>query len=134
MPRLSRLFIRFSLLYQGCGFTLGGLMLANKGIPFAPGIWRWLPAHIEFLLAGWLLQLAMGVAFWILPRLGPVRPRGDERLVWAAFLMVNLGIWLVVAASVSSQPSLAVAGRLGEAAAGLLFALGSWRRVRPFVA
>ena len=49
MPRLSRLAIRAALLYLLLGFTFGGLMLLNKGIPLAPWAWRLLPAHVEFL-------------------------------------------------------------------------------------
>ena len=82
MPHLSRLFMRAALVYLGFGFTLGALLLANKGIPFAPFVWGLLPAHIEFLLLGWFLQLAFGVAYWILPRLGRASGRGKENLVW----------------------------------------------------
>lgn len=134
MPRLSSLFVRAALVYLGLGFTLGGLTLANKGIFFSAQVWNWLPAHIEFLLVGWLLQLAMGMSFWILPRLGAENPRGNEYLMWVAFLLINSGIWLVVIASFTNLPKMAPAGRMAEAAAGALFALGTWKRVKPFMA
>ena len=67
MPRLSIWYIRASLLYLVLGFTLGGLLLFNKGIPLDPRIWILLPAHIESVLFGWTVQLVMGMAFWILP-------------------------------------------------------------------
>ena len=60
MPRLSIWFIRSALIYLALGFTFGALLLANKGFPIIPEIWRLLPAHIELLLVGWTLQLAMG--------------------------------------------------------------------------
>ena len=56
------------MLYLALGMTVGALLLFHKGIPLHPALWRWLPPHLEFLLVGWTLQLAMGVAFWILPR------------------------------------------------------------------
>ena len=68
MPRLSVWIIRTALLYLGIGFTFGALMLFNKGVPFDPMLWRLLRPHIEFVLLGWTMQLAMGVAFWIMPR------------------------------------------------------------------
>lgn len=68
MPRLSQWLIRTALIYLLLGFTLGALLLTHKGIPLHPALWSWLPTHIEFLLMGWIAQLTMGVAFWILPR------------------------------------------------------------------
>lgn len=55
MPRLSVWYTRFALLYLALGFTLGGLMLYNKGVPLHPALWSLLPAHIEFLLMGWMM-------------------------------------------------------------------------------
>ena len=43
MPRLSVWFVRCSFIHLFLGFTLGGLILANKGFPFAPWIWNLLP-------------------------------------------------------------------------------------------
>ena len=68
MPRLSVWSIRTAMLYLGLGFLWGALMLFEKGAPVAPSLLRLLPMHIEFVLIGWTMQLAMGVAFWILPR------------------------------------------------------------------
>ncbi len=129
MPRLSVWFIRASLVYFLAGITLGALMLAEKGIAFDPAVMLALPIHIEFLLVGWLIQLAIGVAFWILPRFGTGAARGNERLVWASFVLVNLGILL--AACQLWLPAALLAGRMAEVAGILLFILGSWRRVKP---
>ncbi len=129
MPRLSVWFIRASLVYFLAGITLGALMLAEKGVAFDPAVMLALPVHIEFLLVGWLIQLAIGVAFWILPRFGAGSPRGNERLVWAAFVLVNLGI-LLAACQLWLPPTL-LAGRMAEVAGIVLFILGSWRRVKP---
>jgi len=63
MPRLSRWAIRAALLHLGLGFTLGAMILINKGLGVWPAVWRWLPAHIEFLLMGWTLQLVIGMGF-----------------------------------------------------------------------
>ena len=63
MPRLSVWTIRAALVALGIGFLFGALMLANKGVPFDPSLWRLLPAHIELVLLGWTMQLALGVAF-----------------------------------------------------------------------
>lgn len=96
-----------------------------------PAIWAFLSMHIEFSFVGWMVQHAMGVAFWILPRF-PTRPiRGDERLSWLAFFLVNLGIWLVVLQIVTRVEWLALVGRVVELLAIGLFAVGNWRRIKP---
>ena len=132
MPRLTVWFVRTALLYLGVGFTLGALILFQKGVPYLGAVWQWLPMHYEFLLIGWTLQLAMGVAFWILPRYLYGAGRGDERLVWLAYGLLNAGVlsaglggWLGLPAGV------VLAGRAAEALAALLFAAQAWPRVKP---
>ena len=131
MPRLSVIAIRAGLVYLITGFTFGALLLANKGIPFASWIWALLPAHIEFLLVGWTAQLALGVAFWILPRFSG-GSRGNVRLAAWAVMALNVGVMLVAAQSAWPEVKiLPLGGRAAEASAALLFALHAWKRVRP---
>jgi hypothetical protein len=86
---------------------------------------------MEFLLLGWMAQLAMGVAFWILPRFGSGRPRGREVVVYASLAALNLGIWMVALQPYLAPVWLTVGGRVLEALAALLFLFGSWRRIKP---
>lgn len=133
MPRLSRWFIRASLLDLATGLTLGALLLIHKGFPLHAALWRMLPAHFECLLLGWTLQLAMGVAFWILPRFqqGPVR--GNEALAWWAFGLLNGGVSLASLSWTLGGPEwLALMGRLLEGAAAFTFVAHAWPRVKPF--
>lgn len=130
MPRLSRLMIRAAFLYLLLGFTIGGLLLANKGLPLHPALWNWLPLHIEFLLMGWIVQLVMGTAFWILPRYWtkPRRPRA--RFAWLAFVLLNVGVWLVAASVLLGYGrQLLWLGRLVELTAVLAFAAHAWTRI-----
>jgi len=130
MPRLSVWFIKASLLYLATGFTLGALMLINKGVRLYPLFWRLLPAHIEVLLVGWIAQLAMGMAFWILPRFQS--SRGNVRPAWAAFWLLNSGLLLVALGALAGAPPWTMlAGRLVEVAAVVAFALNAWPRVKP---
>jgi hypothetical protein len=134
MPRASRWFIRASLVYLALGFTLGALLLCNKALAFTPDLTRLLPAHIEFLLVGWVIQLVMGVATWILPRFGvPRSAYGTACAAWVAFAALNAGVWLVAAAPLAAGRLgglLSLFGRLGEAAAAVVFAANIWARVR----
>lgn len=131
MPRLSVWFVRFSFIHLFIGLTFGGLILANKGFPFAPWTWSLLPAHMESLLLGWMVQLTMGVAFWILPRFRSGPPRGNVKLVWCAFVILNMGIVLVAVQPFISKPWLTQTGHILETASVLLFVLASWQRAKP---
>lgn len=128
MPRISVWSLRAALLHLLTGFTLGALMLANKGQPFWPQAWGLLPPHVELLLVGWTVQLALGVAFWILPRF-PGGSRGNESLAAASLILLNLGVVLV--ALQGTHTILLPAGRFFEALSGILFALHAWGRVKP---
>lgn len=132
MPKVSAWFIRLALIYLALGFTFGGLLLANKGLNFAPLLWTLLPSHIEFLLLGWTLQLAAGVSYWILPRFGTEQPRGNPRLPWAALFLLNGGILLVVLEPLLKFSWMFTTGRLGELSGAVIFVLSVWRRVKPF--
>jgi hypothetical protein len=100
-----------------------------------------LPAHIEFLLFGWTVQLILGVGFWILPRFSPGegrKPRrGREGLAWLAFFLLNLGALLAglgplagVLGGAGFSSTLSIAGRAAEAGAALAFAVHAWPRVK----
>ncbi len=130
MPRLSCWFIRAALVHLALGFTLGALLLWNKGLPLHPLLWLLLPAHIEFLLLGWTVQLALGVAFWILPRFQT--SRGNIRPAWLSFVLLNVGVWLVGLAPFLPQlPWLTLAGRTAEAGSALAFTWHAWPRIKP---
>ena len=57
MPKLSIYFIRAALLHLGIGFSIGALLLANKGFPFSAEIWHLLESYVQILVFGWMLQL-----------------------------------------------------------------------------
>ena len=132
MPRLSYWCVRGSLLYLALGFTLGGLLLFHKGVPLHPAVWRLVPMHIEFLLLGWTVQLAMGVAFWILPRFLGGPGRGHEAAAWLGFALLNVGVLLVGVGWTLGAPALIpFLGRLAEGGAAVAFAVHAWPRVKP---
>jgi predicted Kef-type K+ transport protein len=107
-------------------------MLAQKGTPFNPAVLRMLPLHIEVVLLGWTLQLAMGIAFWILPRFSHEPRYGTQRYGWIAYVLINVGVlsvglggWLAI------SPFIPLAGRALELAAVIFFLLHAWPRVKP---
>jgi hypothetical protein len=130
---LTALAVRSALLHLAAGATLGALILWDKGLPLAPELRRFLPAHRELLLIGWMAQLALAVAYWILPRfsVGEARPRAW--MAWSALVCLNLGVQLTAWAGPLGLPAPVVAaGRALELSAAVLFAGHAWPRVKPF--
>lgn len=129
--------IRTALLWLGLGYTLGGLMLSNKGVPWLASLWILRSMHVHILMIGWTVQCACGVAFWILPRLDAAGSRGDERSVWLCFVLLNAGVLTAVLYVLLQMLHIdmlwlqALAGVL-YACAALAFAHNAWPRVLPF--
>ncbi len=95
---------------------------------FYTPVWYLFPLHMEFLLVGWLIQLAMGVAFWVIPRFSNGPSRGPVGLVWFSFALLNAGI--LITALQFWFPVVVLIGRIAEVGAGILFVVGSWRRIK----
>jgi len=129
MPELTVLAVRLSLLYLLIGFALGAAILVNEAYPISARLWSFTKLHLDCLLLGFMVQLALGVAFWILPRFMKGAPRGKESIAWAALALLNAGIVLAGLASVIAIPWLEICGRVLEMAGGLLFLVHAWRRL-----
>lgn len=141
MPSLSRLLVRTALIWLALGYAIGGLLLSQKGYPIANWIWSLRYTHVHILLVGWTVQLATGVAFWILPRLDTSGSRGDERPVRWFYRALNSGVALAAlhdplaalapAAQVWLRAMLVLAGLMYLAAAAL-FVRHAWPRIVAF--
>lgn len=134
MPRLSVWCLRAALLSLGFGFTLGAVMLAAPTLPLPSTILRLRPLHAEVLLVGWMVQLAFGVTYWILPRPRGGSVHGSEWLAWVSLLLLNLGVWAAGLGQTFGVPGLALGGRVAEMLAALSFASHLWSRARGFSA
>jgi cbb3-type cytochrome oxidase subunit 1 len=131
VTRLSVWTVRTALLYLGAGLLIGALMLTQKGVPFDPFLLRLLPVHIEFVFFGWTLQLAMGVAFWILPRFSHEPRYGNQLFGWLAFALLNAGALCASLGQLLGAPLIAVLGRMAELSAVIFFTAHAWPRVKP---
>jgi hypothetical protein len=87
---------------------------------------------MELLLVGWMVQLALAIGYWILPRRAG-EGRGNERLAWGSLLLLNAGVLSVGLGSVLAAPAFVlIAGRTAELLAALGFAAHAWPRVRGY--
>lgn len=132
MPRASAWLVRAALVHLVAAFTTGAIVLGAKAGALPPPVAGLHPAHVELVLAGWMLQLVLGVATWILPRRAD-HPRGRDQwgLAWAALVLLNAGTLTACAGHLATDAPLVAGGRAAEAAAALAFALHAWGRARP---
>ena len=132
MPKLSVWMARYALISMAIGFLFGSLVLHHKGVPIYVWTWRLLPPHIELMIFGWTVQLAMGIGFWILPRF----PRGDRygntALAWMAFVLFDIGLVVSAWSGWTVNNAGQLAGR-GVMLVGVLFYIWvMWPRIRAF--
>ncbi len=92
MPRLVRWYIKTAMVYFVAGLLVG-IALAVGG-PLAQLTAGLTPVYYHLLLVGWVTQLILGVAIWMFPKFSQEQPRGNEKLAWATFILLNLGLLL----------------------------------------
>jgi len=133
VPFLSALLVRTALCWLAAGTAMGALLLAGKATPVPAWVFRLFHAHSEAVLVGWMVQLAMGVAWWILPKYPRLPERGPEAPVWAAWILMNSGVLLAgVGRSAGAPDGVVLAGRAAELLAALAFAVAAWPRIKAF--
>jgi hypothetical protein len=125
--------IRTALGYLALGTLAGAFLLANRGVSLGTWVVRLLPIHVEFLLMGWTIQLALGVAFWILPRFRTGAERGREELVWISYVLLNAGVLVTALGQALQLPSsVPFLGRGAEMLGAAAFSIHAWPRVKAF--
>ena len=133
MPAWTVRFLRLALGWLIAGAALGAVLLAAKGMGWPLPWGRLLGVHVELLLVGWMLQFALGVAYWMLPRHPTAPERGASGPVAAAFGLLNLGVVTAGAgATLAAELPVVGLGRLAELGAVVAFALNAWPRIKPF--
>ncbi len=138
MPALSIWFIRTALIYLLIGWTIGATLLCAKGIKLPVILWLLRPVHIELMLTGWLIQLIMGVAFWMLPRFPDSRSRGNIYPIILAYLALNISIALTIFDQLLKFQQVTLLfpahtiAQILKLSAILIFIGHTWPRVRAF--
>ncbi|HWO90074.1 MAG TPA: hypothetical protein VNL98_13085 [Gemmatimonadales bacterium] len=133
MPAVTVWLVRASLAQFLAGATLGALMLATKGGAGAGLVPVWaFPAHLEAMTYGYLIQMVLGVALWILPR----RPGQDrEASAWAGWIALgalNGGVVAAATGAALRSEWLVAAGRTAALVATALVAAVLVPRVRAY--
>lgn len=139
MPTVSRLFLKFGLVYFVAALACGVAMA------WIGGAWGaiLLPTYLHLFVVGWLTQIIIGVALWLFPKWTKEQPRGREWLSWVALVTINLGL-LVRALAEPGQVALAndsgwqptlsalmVVSAVLQWVGGVAFLINIWGRVKP---
>jgi len=140
MPHESRLFVKAGLVYLALTFVLGGLLLIGEGLGWAvPRALAVEHAHLGGV--GWLVNLVIGIALWMLPlnreRFPATQGRYPSGTVYACFVLLNGGLvvrllaepWYQFAANPVAAVLLVLAG-IAQPLAIVLFVLIAWQRIR----
>jgi hypothetical protein len=137
MPTLARWFIKTGLVYFVLALVIGVLLGARAVVHLPARIAVLMPVYIHLLTVGWITQLIIGVAYWMFPKYTKEAPRGSDRLGWATYLLLNVG--LVLRAIGEPQVDTASTPDLGwmlalsavlQVVAGWLFVINTWARVK----
>jgi len=130
MPTIVRFYARVAVIYFVLALA-AGMLLALPGVVRIPQL---RPVYFHLLVVGWITQLIMGVSYWMFPRYSKESPRGDERIGWGVFVLLNGGLILRAVGEPLTGSSIAT-WLLGTSAvmqltAGWLFMLAIWPRIK----
>ena len=135
MPRLVRWYIKTALVYFVAGLVVGvAVALGGPLAVFTAGL---MPVYYHLLMVGWITLLILGVAIWMFPKFSQEQPRGNEKVAWATYVLLNLGLLLRVIgepldslSSGSGWGALLAASAVLEWLGGMLILSILWRRVK----
>jgi hypothetical protein len=150
VPTSARTYVKASVIYLCLGAGIGAVLLVNRWVSLGQGISALRSSHIVFLIAGWLTQFILGVAWWLFPprQIGLGRDaasgdrhgqtqRGSQPLFWATFGLLNAGVLLQSVCSPfyawTRLAFLDILARLSAfllLAAAITFVANMWGRVR----
>jgi hypothetical protein len=137
MPTLTRWFIKSALLYLVAALLLGVLLVFRPLLNLLPVIGLLSPAYFHLFMVGWVTQMIFGVIYWMFPIITRARPRGNEQLGWATYVMLNAGLLLrvigeplAVVRAGSGVGWLLVISATLQWLAAVLFVVNAWPRVK----
>ena len=137
MPALTRWYIKSALVYFVAALLLGFVLALPTSVNLPEVIRNMTPAYFHLFLVGWVTQMIFGVIYWMFPIITRAQPRGSERLAWATYFFLNVGLLLRVVAEPLNQANpdgfigwLLPASALLQWCAAVFFVVLSWPRVK----
>ncbi len=137
MPTLTRWFLKTGFVHLVAALLIGVAMAAPAAVPGIPLLRGFGPVYFHLFLVGWVTQMIFGVIYWMFPIITRDQPRGRPWLGWAAYGLLNGGLWLRVGvepwpAAVLAQGWgwLLLVSAVAQWLGVLLFTLLSWPRIK----
>jgi hypothetical protein len=141
MPREARIFVKAGLVYFVLTFALGGALLMFEALGrSAPSVFAAEHAHLGEV--GWLVNIVIGIALWMLPlnweRFPATQGRYPTAIVYACFVLLNSGLvlrliaepWYHLGGNAPLAAALLALAAISQPAAIALFVFVAWQRVR----
>lgn len=129
MPLLTRWFIKAALVYLATALLLAAALALPDAGNLLPILLYLNPTYFHLFLVGWVTQMIFGVIYWMFPIVSRAQPRGNERLGWACYILLNAGLLLRVV----SEPLHSVRPQAGWGWLLALSALLQWLAAVIFV-
>ncbi len=141
MPSESRWFVKVGLLYLIATFVAGSVRLIGEALGHpAPYIFGVEHAHLGTV--GWLVNIVIGIALWLLPlnrqRFPSTQGRYPPGAILACFALLNGGLlarvvaepWHVLGGQRIAAAMLLLVASLAQSIAIVLFVAIAWQRAR----
>lgn len=131
MPTITRWFIKSGLLYLAAALSVG---IADE-LEVLPV--QFTPVYIHMFMVGWVTQLIFGVSYWMFPRITRENPRGNERLAWICFWLLNAGLIIRIVVEptmvITKMPGLLVISAILQWLSGMTYITIVWPRIKEKV-
>ena len=136
MPRITRVYLKTSLIFLAAGLLLGAL----RSLPIARlelALSGSAAVYYHLLVVGWITQVIFGVAQWMFPQTSRQRREGSHPLAWTTYVLLNVGLLFRAIAEPSALSDAAGAwgsmlaiSAVFQWVAGMSFIVDIWPRVR----
>ncbi len=137
MPPLTRWFLKTAIFCLISALLLSLILALNPMIGLPAFVSYLSPAYFHLFMVGWVTQMIFGVIYWMFPIITRAKPRGNEYLGWATYLLLNVGLFLRVIGEplVGTHPQsdwgwLLPLSALMQWLAGVIFIWLAWPRVK----
>lgn len=96
MPPQTRWHIKSAFVYLAIAMLLGTALAMGAVVQIPSWLAYLSPSFFHLIMVGWVTQMIFGVIFWMFPIVTRARPRGNEKISWAVYVFLNIGLVLRV--------------------------------------
>lgn len=94
MPKITRFFVKTSLIYFVFSLFLGLAMAGGTFLPLPSFLTSILPTYLHTFMVGWITQMIFGVSIWMFPSPDSGGRYGKASVTWSIYWTLNVGLIL----------------------------------------